>query len=58
MTYNKIPVNILISLEKLILKFMWNFKQPQIAKTILKQSKAGILTHFKTCSFVTPWTVV
>ena len=65
MTYNKIPVNILISLEKLILKFIWNLKQPQMesqatpnSQTILKQSKAGILTHFKTCSFVTPWTVI
>ena len=30
--------------EKLTLKFMWNFKSPQIAKTILKKYKVGGLT--------------
>ena len=54
MTYNRISVNILISLEKLILKLIWNLKQPQIAKTILKQNEARILTHFKNLLFCDP----
>ena len=54
MIYNRIPVNILISLEKLILKFIRNLKQPQIAKTILKQNIARILTHFKNLLFCDP----
>ena len=35
-------------MEKLILKFLWNCKEPQIAKTILKKNKIGRLINFKT----------
>lgn len=36
-------------MEKFILKFIWNFKEPQIAKTILEKKNIGrlILADFK-----------
>ena len=39
---------VFIEIEKSILKFIWNLKEPHIAKTIFKKSKAGKLSDFKT----------
>ena len=42
---NKIPMMFSAQIKKLILNFIWNFKGPQIAKTILKKkNKAEGLT--------------
>ena len=37
----KIPMMFSAVIEKFILKFIWNFKRHQIAKTILKKKNKG-----------------
>ena len=45
----KIPMDLIAEMEKLILKFTWNFKRCQIAKSILEKNKVGVpLLNFTT----------
>lgn len=53
----RIPDDSFVENDKLILKFMWNFKRPRIAKPILKKNKTAyshsLMTTFMTLLFVT-----
>ena len=47
----RIPVGFFVEIDKLILKLMWKFKGPRIAKTILKNKnkvRGLTLPNFKT----------
>ena len=51
----RIPTDFFAEIDKLILKFLWKFKEPRIAKTMLKKNKVGgrSLPGFKTYSKAT-----
>lgn len=46
----RIPISFFAENDKLIPKFVWNFKRPKRAKTVFKKNKVGGLIHhnFKT----------
>lgn len=48
----KIPTAFLVENDRLILKLIWNYKGPGIAKTVLKWSRDGGLgSNFKVCYY-------
>ena len=49
----KIPMAIFVEMEKSILKSIWNSKETQIAKTILKKNHKMEISHFLISKFTT-----
>ena len=63
--FNEIPIEIqtgfFAEMDKVILKFIWKFKEPSIVKTILKKKKKVggiILPNFKTYFKITIMKIV
>lgn len=42
--FNKIPINFFIEIDKLILKFLWKFKETRRAKATLRKNKHAELS--------------
>ena len=59
--FNKIPIKILVAyfteLEQGILKFLWNYKSPQIVKTTLRRTKPEV-SHSMISNYATKATVI
>lgn len=55
----RIPAGFVAEINKLILKFLWTYKRPPIAKGMLKNKKIGEVLDFRTsykCTIVkTVW---
>jgi hypothetical protein len=54
---SKILAGIFAEIDKLILKFTWKFKKPNIAKTILKEKTKRRNSHFPISKLTTKATV-
>ena len=49
----KIPTIFFTELEKTILKFVWNYEIPQLAKATLKKEKQLEASEFQTSTYIT-----
>ena len=57
----RIPADFFVEVDKLILKFIWNYQVSRIARTILKKNNVGgpilsdLKTHYKATVIKTMW---